>query len=168
MENNPNEQAQPQVQTQPQPQPQVQPQVQPQPQYQQPAPVYVNKKDMPETPEDKQKANKLCIISLCCMFLPGLVTGILSFILYSVLNVSLKNDYNAVNNAYEAIFGLIYLVMGAAEIAAWVLMIYVRVKYPKNTLGKVLMILYIALVVISIILVVVLFITCIESLRSCS
>ena len=138
------------------------------------APVYqapaqnVSRKDMPETPEDKKKANTMCIISLICMFVPSLISGVVTVMLSAALQGTGKSDFSTTSNVYELITSFIYLLTGAAEIASWVLMIYVRVKYPKNVFGKVLMILYIGLVVLGIIGTVILFIACIETLRSCN
>ena len=138
------------------------------------APVYqapaqnVSRKDMPETPEDKKKANTMCIISLICMFVPSLISGVVTVLLSAALQGTGKSDFSTTSNVYELITSFVYLLTGAAEIASWVLMIYVRVKYPKNVFGKVLMILYIGLVILGIIGTVILFIACIETLRSCN
>lgn len=49
----------------------------------------------------------------------------------------------------------------------FILMIHVRIKYPKNTFGKVLMILYILAIIIAIIAIIILLYTCISCVQSC-
>ena len=58
-------------------------------------------------------------------------------------------------------------ITGLANLAAWVLMIIVRVKYRHNTFGKVLMIVYLVLLALLVIACIILFVTCINCIRSC-
>ncbi|MBO4867538.1 MAG: hypothetical protein J5582_13425 [Ruminococcus sp.] len=98
-----------------------------------------------ETPEDKKKANRLCIISLILMFcINPLVVAISRF----------GNDSISFLN-------------GLSSIAAFILMIYVRVKYPKNIFGKVLMIVYIALIILSLISLILIMAMCASIVRDC-
>lgn len=81
-----------------------------------------------ENPEDKKKADKLCLISLLLFFIPDIVgSTILRFI-------------EDVNDGISAVFAL-------CPLAAIVLMIVARVKYPKNKFAKILMWVYIALII---------------------
>ncbi len=88
----------------------------------------------PISEEDNKKANRLCLISLLLQYVPFLLMlslGIHSVFYSTFIKVSL--------------------------LASFILMIVVRVKYPKNTFGLVLMILYIIntiLIITTIILVV--------------
>ena len=84
-----------------------------------------------ESPKDKKTANILCIISL--FLLHG--TGAISYYLIKLNSAKFSS------------------ISGTFGLMAYILMIYVRVKYPKNKFGKVIMILYITELVLAIILV---------------
>ena len=49
----------------------------------------------------------------------------------------------------------------------FILMIHVRIKYPKNTFGKILMIMYILVIIFAIISFIVFIYTCISCAQSC-
>ena len=122
----------------------------------------------PVKSEDDKKANKLCTISLILKYGVGMVLGAI----YGVIE-GLGSKFNiALNGSGSSIFEWILTTCSfAAGIAAFVLMIIVRVKYPKNTFGKVLMWIYIAEIIVAVISMIVLFImcmSCIDSLRGCS
>lgn len=85
-----------------------------------------------ETPEEKQKANKLCIISLAMMYGGGA--------LYSLFT-------KIGNSNLLGILGTLSLV---CSLAAFILMIVVRVKYPKNKFGKILMIIYLVQLILGV------------------
>ncbi len=93
---------------------------------------------------DKETNKKANILSLISIFLLYLNIGVALVFEY------LKIEMNDLIENVTGIFPLIGLIM----------MVYVRVKYPKNVLGKVSMWLYIATFVISIILLVVAIVTC--------
>lgn len=95
-----------------------------------------------ETPEEKKNANRLCIISLV-LYLSPIIWGL----------------FNSRG------FGLI---SGACSIAAIVLMIVARVKYPKNTFAKVLMWIYIAFFILGVITLILAWIFLIEIINSCA
>ena len=101
---------------------------------------------MEESPEDKKKANTLCLISL----LLGHGINILSYLI--------TNAYKTDSHPITALTSL----------AALILMIYVRVKYPKNKFGKVLMILYIVEAVFVILCIIAFVIMCDSFMRDCS
>lgn len=103
------------------------------------------------TLEDDKKANKLCIISLVLKYVPSILIG---------------GVYSAVDSS-NSIANALTLLLGLGPLAALILMIYVRVKYPKNTFGKVLMWLYIIEIVFSLIAIVIIMITCAGILNSC-
>ena len=93
---------------------------------------------------DKETNKKANILSLISIFLLYLNIGVALVFEY------LKIEMNDLIENVTGIFPLIGLIM----------MVYVRVKYPKNVLGKVSMWLYIATFVISIVLLVVAIVAC--------
>ncbi len=95
-----------------------------------------------ETPEEKKNANRLCIISLV-LYLSPLIWGLF-------------------NSRVSR------LISGACSIAAIVLMIVARVKYPKNTFAKVLMWIYIAFIILGVITLILAWIFLIEMINSCA
>ncbi|MBO4243348.1 MAG: hypothetical protein J5883_08735 [Clostridiales bacterium] len=130
-----------------------------------PAPAPANSQT--ETPEDRKKANTLCVISLICMFAPGFLLTIFSVIMEGALSLDPTGiDPNSFN-PLSVMMTIGTSISGLAEIAAWVLMIYVRVKYRKNTFGKVLMFLYIGLLILLIIGFILLVIMCVGIMKSC-
>ena len=108
------------------------------------------------SPEDNKKANMFCWISLGLFLAP-----ILLAVVFEAANSIFDINYleNAGNISSE-ISGLFY-------IGALVFMIIVRVKYPKNVFGKVLMWTYIVLTVISIITMVAMIIACSIACSTC-
>ncbi|SFC17137.1 hypothetical protein [Ruminococcus albus] len=98
-----------------------------------------------ETPEDKKKANTMCIISLLLMFCVNPL----------IVEIS--------RNGYENITSI----SGFSGLAALILMIYVRVKYPKNTFGKVLMIVYIVFFVLGLIWLTLIMAMCASCMKDC-
>ena len=86
-------------------------------------------------PQERRKANKLCILSLILGVGVPLVIGIL---LGMAKNFGLSADYSN----YYSILLISELPISAAMIAGIVLMIVVRVKYSKSKFGLVLMIIY--------------------------
>lgn len=118
------------------------------------------------SPEDNKKANMLSLISLGCFIFP--IIADIIFITISALTTS------EISDAFETLFDIGGVISILTFIAAIVLMIIVRVRYPKNTFGKVLMWVYIVMIVLIIIGVVVAIIACaiacnecIESLQNC-
>lgn len=114
-------------------------------------PVYISD-------EDDHKANILCVISLCCMFVvPLITTGIIALVGDASFDETLSSFAGSVATT----------ITGLANLAAWVIMIIVRVKYRHNTFGKVLMIVYLVLLALLVIACIILFVTCINCIRSC-
>ena len=119
---------------------------------------------MPRGPEDDGGRNNntatiMCIISLVCMYVVPIVTVMVSG---GVSSIAEGNE--SVTSFFASVLSL---VMSVSGLAAWVLMIIVRVKYPKNVFGKVLMWIYIISLILGVIAIIVLFVTCINSLRHC-
>ena len=95
-----------------------------------------------ESPEAKKKAHILCLISL----------------ILNLLNFVLVKTYKTGFFPIIALFGLV----------AFILMIYVRVKYPRNKFGLALMILYIIELVSLLILVITVISWCFSCLNDCT
>jgi len=91
--------------------------------------------------DETKKANTLCTISLLLSFGAGIPLGIVS-----VMIPFLK--------------ALISSVAGLCPLAGFVLMIYVRVKYPDNTYGKVVMWVHIVFAIIFVVSIILLYIAC--------
>ena len=106
-------------------------------------------------PEDERKANVFCIASLICVFLPR-VLQFLGYLLFGTLLQQVGREsvlYDRLSGALSAL-GILFLIAGI------VLVIYVRVKYPKNIFGKVLMWIYIVLAVLILIAFIVMLVAC--------
>ncbi len=106
-------------------------------------------------PEDERKANVFCIASLICVFLPR-VLQFLGYLLFGTLLQQVGREsvlYDRISGALSAL-GIVFLIAGI------VLVIYVRVKYPKNIFGKVLMWIYIVLAVLILIAFIVMLVAC--------
>ena len=114
------------------------------------------------SPEDNQKANIMCVISLVCHFI---VPFLGSFLLGGM--TSSFSEINDVS-AGSTITSLLSLIVSCSYLASWVLMIIVRVKYKNNTFGKVIMWIYIILLALGIIAVIILIVTCVNILRECN
>jgi len=103
-----------------------------------------------KTPED-ELATKLCIASLICYF----GAPVLSSILSSVSDFTSSFNSSSVDDLVSnAMFWPIGLVLALGPLAGIILMIIARVKAPKNTFGKVLMWVYIALFILKILAVI--------------
>ena len=106
-------------------------------------------------PDDERKANIFCIASLICVFLPR-VLQFLGYLLFGTLLQQVGREsvlYDRISGALSAL-GIVFLIAGI------VLVIYVRVKYPKNIFGKVLMWIYIVLAVLILIAFMVMLVAC--------
>lgn len=99
-----------------------------------------------KTPED-ELATKLCIASLICYF----GAPVLSSILSSVSDFTSSFSSSSVDDlASNVMFWPIGLVLALGPLTGIILMIIARVKAPKNTFGKVLMWVYIALFILKV------------------
>ncbi len=119
-----------------------------------------------ETPEEHRKGNLFSWISVACSvgskllgFLCGCVAGL--------IGKGTALDWSD-NPLIQGLGVLLYGVTGLAELAGFVLMVYVRVKYPKNVFGKVLMWIYIIGFILYLVAAIVLLIACISCANSCS
>lgn len=106
-----------------------------------------------ESPEDKKKAHNLCWISLILMY--GL-----SAIRFVLAKIGAARLLLSASDSLDTIAGL-------TAIAAFIIMIIVRVKYPKNVFGKVLMIIYIVQIALAVLGFFLLAAMCGSALRNC-
>ena len=124
--------------------------------YTQPEPTKA--KDV-ETPEEKKAGNTLGIISLCLYFGSPLISFLVN--MFTGFSYGLTKTGST---AYSYVSTIIGAITGLSGLAAYVLMIVGRVKYPKNTLCKVVMWIYIGFLILGIlsfiILVAVCYVTC--------
>lgn len=104
---------------------------------------------------EKHTANIMCIISLVCMF----VVPITTFAFLLIINGD--------DNASEFLSSIVSIVIGLSHLAAWVLMILVRVKYRHSTFGKILMIIYLIILALSVIAVILIIASCISCMQQC-
>lgn len=105
----------------------------------------------------KKNATTLCVISLILMYGFPIIMGVIAGVV-SALNSS----------ALDILYNVIGSFSSLSSIAAIVLMIVARVKYPESTFAKVLMIIYIIQVVIGIIVGIILLFACAALMASCA
>lgn len=118
------------------------------------------------SPEDKKQADKLCIISMILMFAPMAVIFIKNIILGLLFDAGKEEFYYNIASSY-VLGSILTFLMAGCGIAALVLMILVRVKYPQSVFGKVLMWLYIALAILVVVFIAVTIIACGLAFISC-
>jgi len=111
-----------------------------------------NKKNITSNDDNNnEKANKLCLISLALALLPNLIENFLWDVLPEVSEWVDK----------------ILSMLGICFPIAFIMMIYIRIKYPKNTFGKVLMIFYIIAPIVFMVCACFAMVACFESIQSC-
>lgn len=103
-------------------------------------------------PEDNKKANILCLIALGCDVLPLLVFAVAKTLSLSVLNIVA---------GVTSVLGILLMIAGI------VIMIIVRVKYPDNLFGKVLMWVYIVLLIVAAVAYIISMIVCTLAMYTC-
>ena len=118
------------------------------------------------SPEDKKQADKLCIISMILMFAPMVVIFLKNIILGLLFDAGKEEIYYNIASSY-VLGSILTFLMAGCGIAALVLMILVRVKYPQSVFGKVLMWLYIALAILVVVFIAVTIIACGLAFISC-
>ena len=126
------------------------------------------------SPEDRNKANMWCTISLLLTLLPSvatLITGISSGLFEAFLSFDEVEVANEIASLMMNIQGLFMGIQGIlstmSSVAAFIIMIYVRCKYPLSTFGKVLMWMYIANIVITLVFTVAIIVACGIACDSC-
>ena len=103
--------------------------------------------------EDNKKATKLGVISIC-MYFGGPILSYIVSLFVSIIMSAISYSANEAAVLGAAVFSIVVgIITFGIRIASWVLMIIMRIKYPKNTFGKILMWIYIALLVLRIILI---------------
>ena len=125
-----------------------------------------------ETPAEKRAGNIWSLISLLCVIFSGLATVIIMFFagaLSAVVEIITGTGLSSVNDGiFDIAFTLGIFASIILLIAALVIIIFVRVKYPKNTFGKVLMWIYIVFFAIFIIIIAAIIISCGLACGSCA
>ena len=96
----------------------------------------------------------LCIASLICAYA------------IPIISIVLENLSRLIP-PLENFFGYLSGILWIPSLAALPLAIYAKVKYPQSTFAKVLIIVYLLQFILGILAVVILTITCINSLRDC-
>lgn len=91
--------------------------------------------------KDNKKANKLCVVALILY-----VITIINFFKNEIINRIV-----AVIQINELIRLLIFFIVGIAPLLSFIIIIYVRLKYPKNTFAKILFTIIVLSVIICII-----------------
>lgn len=120
-------------------------------------PVPVQKRGRTYGPQERRKANRLCIISLIL----GVVIPLAACIIFGVAeNTGFIPSYYLIT--------MVSLLPSASMIAGIALMIVVRVKYSKSKFGLILMIIYCAYVVIGLIFFVIALSSCSDFIGSSS
>lgn len=123
-----------------------------------------------ETPEEKRLGNKWSLISLIC-FVGGFIISI-GAVVVSGFFLTFTNESDELSSILTTVSEAVQLVGSGvsvlASIAALVVIIYVRVKYPKNIFGKVLMWVYIVLFILYIITMAVIIIACGIACAACT
>lgn len=111
--------------------------------------------------DEKQEATKLCVASLICYLLP-----ILTAVVIKVIEVFLLWEPNTIE-IYKVMNTILGILVMLEYVASVVLVINVRVKYPENTFGKVLMWIYIITFIVAIIGIVIFLMFCGVMIVSC-
>lgn len=119
---------------------------------------FENRQDL----EDK-KANNLSYISIALLFIPKLLVFLTSFIFEKLIYINNNFISSIINNISSGIYTIIPL----TYIIGLILMINVRVKYPKNKTGKIAMWLYIIITSIEILLLILVLMFLTLTLISC-
>lgn len=110
-----------------------------------------------------KEANILCWISLACLIVPFILSPLGAKILLVTSNSVVGGLFSFLNSVFSIVFVL-------ARILGVVLMIYVRIKYPHNIFGIVLMWIYIivlVLIILFIIFIMVLCNGCVDGMSGC-
>lgn len=111
----------------------------------------------------EKEANLLCWISLACLIVPFILSPLGAKILLATSDTMVGGLFSFLNSVFSVVFVL-------ARILGVVLMIYVRIKYPHNIFGIVLMWIYIivlVLIILFIIFIMVLCNGCVDGMSGC-
>ena len=110
-----------------------------------------------------KKANNLSYISIALLYIPKLLVFLTSFIFEKLIYINNTFISSIINNISSGIYTIIPL----TYIIGLILMINVRVKYPKNKTGKIAMWLYIITTSIEILLLILVLMFLTFTLISC-
>lgn len=102
---------------------------------------------------DDKFANLLCWISLACLIVPFILSPLGAKILSATSGTAVGGLFSFLNSVFSILFTL-------ARILGVVLMIYVRIKYPRNIFGIVLMWIYIIILILTILFIIFIMVLC--------
>ncbi len=124
-----------------------------------------------EDPEKVKAGNRCALIAFILFGTSILLPGIAALLMggFNVLTETAK-DSESGNPIITGISSILGGISSLTEIAAFVMMIVTRVKYPKNVWGKVLMWIYIVLgilIVIGMVLLILACAYCVNEMRRC-
>ena len=120
-------------------------------------PIPAQKRGRTYGPQERKKANRLCILSLIL----GIVIPLAACILFWVVE-------NAGSIPSYFVITMVTLLPSAAMIAGIALMIVVRIKYSKSKFGLVLMIIYCVYVAAALIIIIIALSSCSDFIGSSS
>ena len=121
------------------------------------------------TPKDKKNAHILCYISLGLYLVPVLCNILFYFLYFMETEMRTQELLESSQTARmsDLVLTILTPISGICFIAAIVLMIVARVKYPASIFAKVLMWVYITLFVISMVIFAIVMITCAIACDNC-
>lgn len=121
------------------------------------------------TPKDKKNAHILCYISLGLYLVPVLC-NMLFYFLYMTNTANRTQELIQTSEVFrlsDAVLAILVPISGICYIAAIVVMIVARVKYPACIFAKVLMWVYITLFIITMVIFAIIMITCAIACDNC-
>ncbi len=137
----------------------------------------MNRVNKIETLEEKKRANKFCILSILLFIGPIVLNYIFAFIVYMCeQKMGIDIHYNTYYNFdtldnLSRVFTISYTILKAvgilSMISSFIIMIMVRVLYPLNVFGKVIMWIYISMFIVFLVLFIILMIACNMMVDSC-
>ena len=111
---------------------------------------------------EKKDQNELCIISFMLDIIPKL------FVLLAVIITKVLDDHSLIDNAIEFVDSISYYavdIIWMLSIIGFIIMAFIRTKYPKNKLGIVLMTYYIIEYSIIVVLFITTVVQCIQEIK---
>jgi len=114
--------------------------------------------------DDKKKADNLCIISAVLMYGVGVINACFTRIFVLLSKTESEGLFSIIISGIRTVMGAVTCVLPAV---GFVLMIILRVKYPKHVGGKILMWVTIAAIIITVIVAILMIIACVSCLDTC-
>lgn len=111
---------------------------------------------------EKKDQNELCIISFMLDILPKI------FILLAIVITKILDDYSIIDNVIELVDSISYYavdIIWILSIIGFIIMTFIRTRYPKNKLGIALMIYYIIEYSIIIVIFITTVVQCVQEIK---